>query len=82
MKVVEKFNVNFIHGLCLDHHWFTAGTNADYQALFDICEDKPFSVELLEEIARTICDFTDGWEAVDIAGLILREGVVRYIDVE
>ena len=81
MKINEKFSVSRIHDICVKNSLFTQGTDVEYQMMFDMVEDKEFSLELLEKVACYIEKYSSTeMDEVDIAGEILRGGVERYIE--
>ena len=82
MKVMQMFDSNFIIGICQDYNLFTAGTNDEFNKIYEY-NHKSYTDEDLFELATLIKKHSDDVMAMhDIAGIILREGVRRYIDEE
>ena len=82
MKVMQIFNVNAIMDICRENDLFTLGTAAEFEELYN-WYNKFYSDESLFELANYIDKYSNNILAIhDIAGIILREGVTRYIDDE
>ena len=80
MKVMQFFEVGLLMDICRKYNLFTAGTDEEYSALYR-WNNKPYTDESLFEIAEYIKGYSDDTYAIeDIAGTILREGIIRYIE--
>jgi hypothetical protein len=80
MKVMQFFEVGLLMDICRKYKLFTAGTDEEYGGLYR-WNNKPYTDESLFEIAEYIKGYSDDTYAIeDIAGTILREGIIRYIE--
>ena len=80
-KMVEKFNADYIRELCIKYELYTVGTNEDYTNMLQKYDGQDLTAEKLEFLADDIFhNSTTGHDIRDIMGLVLREGILRYID--
>ena len=59
VKEIKRIDTDKLRNICINHNWYTRGTNADYMNMFKMCKKDNISVNQLYKIAKDIYEHTD-----------------------
>ena len=59
ITTTRKLYWDDLRSLCIAMNWYTHGTNADYEGLFDLIHHKEITDDLLTDIAVNIFEHSD-----------------------
>lgn len=58
-KIIRKLGSEKLRNICIDHQWFTKGTNAEYRQLLQLSESEDIDCDKIVVMANSICDHSD-----------------------
>ena len=80
MKVMQFFSLSKINAVCVSCELFTKGSNEEFDYLSK-WSNEPYSDTALFELASYIFERSNNLMGLeDVAGELLRNGIVRYIE--
>jgi hypothetical protein len=80
VKIVEKIDCNRIRIMCIDHKYYTSGSNEDYLEMLNKFHGKTPTAKRLQWIAENIYTYSNTYDNVlDIMQNLLEEGISRIV---
>lgn len=88
IKEIKCMQVGRLRSFCITYDYFNAGTNEEYDAMFDLIRGKGYDIdnERIYQIAKAIYEHTafpdDDILVTDIMNALAREVVETYYEIE
>lgn len=80
VKIVEKIDSNRIRIMCIDHNYYTYGSNEDYMEMLNKFHGKTPTVKRLQWIAENIYNHSNTYcDTLEIMQNLLEEGISRIV---
>lgn len=80
MIFVERLEATKVREACIRYGWYTCGDTDEYDNMLGLCRMSDDVRWLVETIAKDIAEHSSTCEeAVDIAGMLWRNYVTRYV---
>lgn len=59
IKEIKRMDSDKLRNMCINNNWYTAGTSADYNNMFKMCEKDNITINQLYKITKDIYRHTN-----------------------